>query len=522
MNQLDQARLHSPGHPYSLDEEPETLPRHATIADVSRDEGLIARLKTWLKQGHYKIPALLFFLTLLVYGAAAFDRLKGPSADNHFVYLANTYNDMIAASLGDRDAAARREGRAPFELDRAPPHRNDWASYWELTLKDGEVVRGIWQGGRASGRFRRLDKAEMVLEPGVIDHAKTKRRYFVSFPPGPAVVMMPMAWAQGYQLNDVIWTLLFAALNVALFYALLERLSRGGRSGRSRSENLWIVALFALSTAHFWCSVLGQVWFTALIMGVSFTLLYVLAAIDARHPLAAGIFCALAFSTRTPLLFTSLFFFLFVLFPGGERLRREDVGWAVKKLVLFCAPCLLVGVGLMLMNKARFDSYSEFGHTYLAAGQLSRIKEHGLFAYHFLSINLTAMWTLLPTLKASYPYVQVSTHGMSLLLTTPALVVLLWPAARLTKEDAFWHRALWATVAVCAVPGLFYQNTGYEQFGFRFSLDYTIYLLMLIATGRHPITRAVKAAIVFGAVVNAFGAITFKRFSQFYVNRLLP
>lgn len=512
--------LHPPGHPYTLDQE--ELGEQQTVADAFAAVSLFARLKAWWRQGRWKTPLVLFLMTLAIYGITAFDRVKAPSADNHFVYLANTYNDMLLSALGNEEAQSRRAGRMPFELDRDPPHRNDWASYWELTLKDGEVVRGIWMDRSQRGRFRRLDKKEMMIEPQVIDRQKTKRRYYVSFPPGPAVLMMPLALVQGYGINDVIWTLLFAALNVALFYILLERLSIGGRSGRSKRDNLWLVALFGLSTAHFWCSVLGQVWFTALIMGVSFTLLYVLCAIDARHPLLAGIFCALAFSTRTPLLFTSLFFFLFVFFPGGKRLTREQIPWAVKKLVAFCIPCLVVGVSLMVMNKVRFDSYSEFGHTYLAAGQLQRIKEHGLFAYHFLSINLTAMWTLLPTLKTTYPYVVVSTHGMSLLVTTPALVLLLWPAKREDRADRFWHRALWATVAVCAVPGLFYQNTGYEQFGFRFSLDYTIYLMMLLATGRHPITRGVKAAIVFGIAVNTFGAITFKRFYQFYANRFLP
>lgn len=512
--------LHQPGHPYALDQE--ELHEDQTVADALVGATIFARLKAWWKSGRWKIPLALFFMTFTIYGITAFNRVKAPSADNHFVYLANIYNDMILAKLGNEEAQKRREGRLPFEMDRNPPHGNDWASYWELTLKDGEVVQGIWMDRKRSGRFKRLDKKEMHIEPQAIDRRKTKRHFFVSFPPGPAIMMMPLALIQGYKINDVLWTLLFASFNVALFYILLERLSLGGRSGRSRKDNFWIVALFALSTAHFWCSVLGQVWFTALIMGVTFTLLYVLSAIDARHPLLAGIFCALAFSTRTPLLFTSVFFFLFVFFPGGKLLKKEQFGWALKKLVAFCIPCLVMGISLMVMNKIRFDSFSEFGHTYLAAGQLQRIKEHGLFAYHFLSINLTAMWTLLPTLKTTYPYVIVSTHGMSLLVTTPALVVLLWPAKREGADDRFWHRALWFTVAVCAVPGLFYQNTGYEQFGFRFSLDYTIYLMMLVATGRHPISRGVKAAIVFGAAVNAFGAITFKRFYQFYANRFLP
>ena len=42
---------------------------------------------------------------------------------------------------------------------------------------------------------------------------------------------------------------------------------------------------------------------------------------------------------------------------------------------------------------------------------------------------------------------------------------------------------LLVALIACALPGLFYQNTGYMQFGFRFSLDYTPFLVMLLAVG---------------------------------------
>ena len=187
--------LHPPGHPYTLDQE--ELGEQQTVADAFAAVSLFARLKAWWRQGRWKTPLVLFLMTLAIYGITAFDRVKAPSADNHFVYLANTYNDMILSALGNEEAQSRRAGRMPFELDRDPPHRNDWASYWELTLKDGEVVRGIWMDRSQRGRFRRLDKKEMMIEPQVIDRQKTKRRYYVSFPPGPAVLMMPLALVQG-------------------------------------------------------------------------------------------------------------------------------------------------------------------------------------------------------------------------------------------------------------------------------------------------------------------------------------
>jgi hypothetical protein len=159
---------------------------------------------------------------------------------------------------------------------------------------------------------------------------------------------------------------------------------------------------------------------------------------------------------------------------------------------------------------------SEFGHTYLAGGGLQRVKEHGLFNTHFLSKNLTAAFTLIPKFQAADPYVIISKHGMSLLLTTPAFIWLFRPMPRDSAPDVFWWRALWATVFVTALPGFFYQNTGYEQFGFRFSLDYTVYLILLIAVGRRPLTKVFKALVLWGVAVNAFGAATFKRVRAHY------
>src|SRR5690606_8340670 len=111
---------------------------------------------------------------------------------------------------------------------------------------------------------------------------------------------------------------------------------------------------------------------------------------------------------------------------------------AAKKLVLFAIPCLIIGLSLMAINYIRFESFSEFGHRYLAAGNISRIKEYGLFNLQFLSKNLTAQFTLLPRFQETYPYVIISKHGMSMLLTTPAFIYLFRPLARTSRQDKFW------------------------------------------------------------------------------------
>jgi hypothetical protein len=250
-------------------------------------------------------------------------------------------------------------------------------------------------------------------------------------------------------------------------------------------------------------------------VGATFTLLYLLASLDTKHPLLAGVFVACAFATRTPLLFSALFFAILVLFPNG-KLRREAWRPALGKLGLFVVPCLVMGGLLLASNYLRFESISEFGHTYLADGGIQRIRKFGLFNIHFLSKNLSAALTLLPRFQPDFPYVVVSRHGMSLLLTTPALVYLLRPEKAVFDTERLWRRAAIVTAAVVALPALFYQNTGYEQFGYRFSLDYTPYFVLLLALGRRKITWVFVTLILLGVVVNGFGALTFKRFDHFY------
>jgi hypothetical protein len=74
---------------------------------------------------------------------------------------------------------------------------------------------------------------------------------------------------------------------------------------------------------------------------------------------------------------------------------------------------------------------------------------------------------------------------------------------------------MWLTVAVTALPGLFYQNTGYMQFGFRFSLDYTPYLVLLLGLSgwsfRKPLVQALVGAAV---VVNTWGALAFRGYTE--------
>ncbi len=434
------------------------------------------------------------YLVLFVVGCAVFSAFSGKrivihSADNHFVYLADAF---LHGSV---------------ELQRPPHHQNDWASYEIWKTKGatadahGDEVRGYFTRRKGKRNEFRLLSGEDIELPRRDRVGDAEKRSYVSFPPMPGVLMMPFVAAVGYGTNDVVFTILFAALNVLLAFVLLRHLARSGYSERSHREDLWLVVLFAFGSAHLWCSVRGQVWFTALVVGATFHLLYLLWAIDARRPFLAGLALAFGFATRATLVFAALFFYWQLLRPASGE--TYDTREKLRRFALFSAPCLVVGIALLWYNHARFANPFEFGHTYLAGGNLPRIRDFGLFHPEFINRNLTAAFTLTPRLRAEAPYIQFSQHGMSMLLTTPALLYLLWPRRRPALMTP-----LLVTFLVLFVPILLYQNTGWQQFGYRFALDFLPLLLCALAIGARPITRTFKALIVAGVLVNAFGAAT--------------
>ena len=165
---------------------------------------------------------------------------------------------------------------------------------------------------------------------------------------------------------------------------------------------------------------------------------------------------------------------------------------------------------IFLFNYVRFDDPTVFGHEYLNIAWKERVERWGLLNYHFLSRNLACALVLLPKIFTAYPFVQYSRHGMSLFVTSPNLAWLLG-----TRERSPLAPGLWITILAAALPSLLYQNSGYQQFGYRFSNDYIVYLIVLLAVGGQRFGRLFKTLVVIAAAINLFGAITFDRFPQF-------
>ena len=502
-----------------------------------------------IRRSDRRIALAIYVACVIVYALVAGQRLLHPSNDTHFVYQAECF-------------LQRR-----LDLGRTPPHSNDWAEVETLTLRDGSTIAGQFQRS-SPGRFRLLNGRSRTVVDSEI--AARSRKYYVSFPPFPAVLLVPLVAIFGHRTNDVLFTVLLAGLAPALMFWVLRRLPQHLRPRTASSPvdgaedpvnppmpaaldlqaSLWLTGLFAFGTVYFYCSVLGQVWFTAHVVSLLFCALYFVSLLRPLRSGLAGLCIGALFLTRPQMAALGLLFLIELArahhpedrYPASladlRRSLRGDAGPQHSSLVGALLRFFLVSGTLALLGMAhnylRFGKPLEFGHSFLTTMQADNIQRFGLVNYQYLSRNLATALALLPKFLPTSPYVQISYHGLALWVTTPAWLFLLRPqpdtsAAAGVGVDVgrdnrrVLVRVLWLCCVPIALASLLYQNTGYVQFGYRFSLDYTLPLLLLLALSlRMPLSRGFCLCVVWGVLVNLFGALTFSRYWQFYFNGSFP
>ena len=157
----------------------------------------------------------------------------------------------------------------------------------------------------------------------------------------------------------------------------------------------------------------------------------------------------------------------------------------------------------MWYNWMRFDSPTDFG--YLRQNIAIRLRDdlgrYGQFDLRYITRNLQAMLLATPLWSAAKSRLTPSLEGMSILLTTPALIYIVRARCR-----SWLPIGAWTALALLVVPVITYYNTGYAQFGYRFSLDFMVPMVVLLAVGAgQRVSWLMRALIMIGVLVNGWG-----------------
>ncbi len=340
--------------------------------------------------------------------------------------------------------------------------------------------------------------------PATVDLAPFNGAWYVPFPPLPALLLLPWVAVAGVaRVSTVLFGAVVGGANVALAFLLLDGLARRGWSKLGREGNLWLTALFAVGSVHWYMSTLGSVWFLAQLCTVTFMLAAAWSAVATGSALLAGAMLAVAMLARPHV---ALCYPLLLAIgiqhaaarPGGLSARRL-ASWAA----VLAAPLALSGALLLAYNKLRFGNPLDFGYLRqnVARELAADLLLYGQFNLRYVPHNLWAMLLAGPVWNVARRQVVPTIDGMSLLITTPALIYL----ARARQRSALAIGA-WLALALLLVPLLTYYNTGWWQFGYRFSLDFMTPVLVLLALAAGArVSATMRALIVLGVLVNAWG-----------------
>lgn len=330
--------------------------------------------------------------------------------------------------------------------------------------------------------------------------------FHLPFGPTPSVLLLPfvplMRAVGSWDIISYVMPLL-NFFNVLLVYSLARRLNNDSRT------SLWLTLLFICGSAYIGVSFFPVSSYYTHVLSTSWILLSLLEFTGRKRWWVIGMLLGLAFSTRVTAGFGILFFFLsaFDTARGSSfMVNRDNIIKALKLII----PFALFFITVLLYNYVRFGSALETGYSFQIVGPpLNSYLELGTFHYQHILKNLSVMLLNLPQFVYSngslvFPFIAPNPIGMSLLLTTPFLLVLL---AGIKKID-------WLTVKIAMTTGvlvtffLFLFSSGEVQFGYRFSLDFLPYLFLLfcilVARGAIRLTKTLKTLIIASAIFNLY------------------
>jgi len=315
-----------------------------------------------------------------------------------------------------------------------------------------------------------------LLPPALHDLSFFKGKYYLYWPPFPAVVLIPFVAVFGVGFSDVFFNLLVASINIAVVAALLRAVDREQLIKLDAQYRALLVLFFALGTVQVILALFGTVWFTAQLLGFLFVGLAYLSALKFRGAtafLAVGIFIGFAMLTRNHLLFTGIWPAYYLLSKNWND-RPKLYFYAVLALL----PVLIMGLLFLGYNYARFGSPFELGIRYHKMDEffVADYRKYGAFNLHYLPTNFYYQYIFYPL-----PITSETKMGGSLFLLSP---VFFYAFRGILKE--YHNPNTWMfvfSIVTTSIPILLLMGTGWVQYGPRYTLDFTIPLLLLTAAG---------------------------------------
>jgi len=342
---------------------------------------------------------------------------------------------------------------------------------------------------------------DLLPRPGSnwADTAPFDGHYYSALSPLPAVIFIPLVWAGIFHQGIVTF---FGSLAVFFQCFRLARIFH-----YSYDEGCWFALAFCFGTSFVGVAAIATSNHLTHVLSVIFLFLAINEYERRSRLWLIGGLIGLAIATRVPTGLNIISFVLILCFGVGTF--REKVIRLVKLLVPFCA---IAGV-LAVYNFARFQNPLESGYSFQVNGfgipysmwdvpgntpgpavSLSNIPNH--------------LWIFLAGLPSFRGI------GTSILLISPFLSYLL----RVPRWD-LTNKLIAISILPVLLLDLAFRSTGFEQMGYRFSLDFFPFLFWLLMRSRINLTGKFRGLIFFATVIDL--TLTFYHMATISLRRAL-
>ncbi len=343
---------------------------------------------------------------------------------------------------------------------------------------------------------------DLTAPPTTHDLTLYNGKWYVPNPPLPAILLMPVVALLGVEgVNMTIVSALLGALNAVIVYLVLRYAAESGMTACKRSANLWLTAVFALSTNHIWLATTGQMWFISQLVTILFIGLGTIAVIRGKPAWVSGLMIGMAVMAR-PNIFPIAIFLMGIYLWKAKPYPEVEWGKAVRWAIGFGIPVLICVFMELLYNYLRFEDWFDFGYVTINGAEsiVEAVQKYGMFHPHFLRENFEVMFLRMPRIDTTGErfFFQPGYAGYSIFAMTPAFIYLI----RGIKKN-WWVIGAWVSVILTVGLLLLYHNTGASQVGYRYIQDAIIPLMLLlgVGVGKKP-GILFKALTILGVAIN--------------------
>jgi len=328
-------------------------------------------------------------------------------------------------------------------------------------------------------------------------------RWCVVYPPLPAVLAIPLLPFGSTGHAQSLAAQLAGGASAGLLYLGLRGF------GAPRLVALAGTLVSALGTTLLFTSADGRSWYAAHAAAMLFTSAALALASRGGPAWAVGAAIGLAALARLPVAAVTPALALLSARRSGTPYPR-----ALALVVAGGAPFALV---YLMYNVLRWGTPLDQG--YLALTQGDVFFSQGLFSPAYLLRHARAIFLEPPDLVEGVPwFLRPRFVGMGLFFTTPAFLFVFAGLREVRRDVAVAAAALAAGLAL--LPSVLHGTVGFQQFGYRFSIDAQPFLVALALAGdavaggvwrRRPSILFLIAATL-AVAINVYAAVAILRF----------